>query len=467
MSTIAAAPSAQVKSTPSRSIRALGAVNFFLADVRDGLGPFLGIFLVGQGWSAAQIGLVMTIGGIAGMLATTPLGALADASRAKRFMVGFCAALVIVASLAILFVPTFAFVTASQIATGIAGAAIGPALAGLTLGLVGQKGLAPQLGRNEAWNHGGNVFAAAGAGFFGYEFGLPAVFILMTMMAVGSIVAVLMIRPDDIDHDVARGLDRKEGAEREAPSGFSVLWKSRPLLILAATLMLFHFGNGAMLPLLGQQVAAQAEQDTTTGAVTGTADTASASAAGTTTTAISPGQSTAGRPASEPVRQPSTLQTLLSDPVSYTAATVIIAQLTMIPIALLAAGFASRRGYFLLLVAALVALPVRGLIAGLWPNPYALIPVQMLDGVGAGLLGVAVPGLVARMLRGTGHINAGLGAVMTVQGVGASLSPAIAGVIVTNFGYSTAYLSLAAFAMCGLVLWLVSSPKVAAACSGD
>ncbi len=99
-------------------------------------------------------------------------------------MVGFCAALVIVASLAILFVPTFAFVTASQIATGIAGAAIGPALAGLTLGLVGQKGLAPQLGRNEAWNHGGNVFAAAGAGFFGYEFGLPAVFILMTMMAV-------------------------------------------------------------------------------------------------------------------------------------------------------------------------------------------------------------------------------------------------------------------------------------------
>ncbi|WP_294645418.1 MFS transporter [uncultured Aureimonas sp.] len=467
MSTIAAAPGAQVKSTPSRSIRALGAVNFFLADVRDGLGPFLGIFLVGQGWSAAEIGLVMTIGGIAGMLATTPLGALADASRAKRFMVGFCAALVIVASLAILFIPTFAFVTASQIATGIAGAAIGPALAGLTLGLVGQKGLAPQLGRNEAWNHGGNVFAAAGAGFFGYEFGLPAVFILMTMMAVGSIVAVLMIRPDDIDHDVARGLDRKEGAEREAPSGFSVLWKSGPLLILAATLMLFHFGNGAMLPLLGQQVAAQAEQDTTAGAATGTADTAPASAAGTTTTAVSPGQSTAGRPASEPVRQPSTLQTLLSDPVSYTAATVIIAQLTMIPIALLAAGFASRRGYFLLLVAALVALPIRGLIAGLWPSPYALIPVQMLDGVGAGLLGVAVPGLVARMLRGTGHINAGLGAVMTVQGIGASLSPAIAGVIVTNFGYSTAYLSLAAFAMCGLVLWLVSSPKVAAACSGD
>ncbi|MBB3951800.1 MFS transporter [Aureimonas jatrophae] len=475
MSTLAAAAPA-ARPARSRSLKALGAVNFFLADVRDGLGPFLGIFLIGRGWDTATIGLVMTIGGIAGMLATTPLGALADATRAKRFMVAFCAALVIAASLAILFVPSFAFVTASQIATGIAGAAIGPAIAGLTLGLVGQKGLAPQLGRNEAWNHGGNVVAAAGAGFFGYEFGLPAVFMLMTLMAVGSIIAVLTIKADDIDHDAARGLERQEGQDREAPSGFGVLWRSTPLLILAGTLMLFHFGNGAMLPLLGQQVAAQQVAEET-GA--GSADAAATGGAavpsanqpagnGTATaTAIAPGQATAGRPAAEPVQQQTSLKSLLSDPVSYTAATVIIAQLTMIPVALLAAGFAGRRGYFLLLVAALVALPVRGLIAGLWPNPYALIPVQMLDGVGAGLLGVAVPGLVARILRGTGHVNAGLGAVMTVQGVGASLSPAIAGLIVERFGFSTAYLALAGFAVCGLVLWLVSAPKVAAACKGE
>lgn len=473
MRTVAAALPSGGSIPRSRSVRALGAVNFFLADVRDGLGPFLGIFLVGQGWSTATIGLVMTIGGLAGMLATTPLGALADASKAKRFMVGFCAALVIVASLAILFVPSFAFVTASQIATGIAGAAIGPAIAGLTLGLVGQDGLAPQLGRNEAWNHAGNVFAAAGAGFFGYEFGLTAVFILMTLMAVGSIVAVMTIKPGDIDHDVARGLDTSAGQERAPPSGFSVLWKSTPLLVLAATLMLFHFGNGAMLPLLGQQVATQAESDDAvapagTSAVPGTQTRGTAQSGELQdTVTIAPGQATAGRPAAEPVRQHSTLQTLLADPVSYTAATVIIAQLTMIPIALLAASFAGRRGYFLLLVAALVALPIRGLIAGLWPSPFALIPVQMLDGVGAGLLGVAVPGLVARMLKGTGHINAGLGAVMTVQGIGASLSPAIAGVIVSRYGFSAAYLALAGFAVCGLILWLVSASKVAAACKGD
>ncbi|PZO80567.1 MAG: MFS transporter [Mesorhizobium amorphae] len=454
MSAVADGHSAGAAVPRPRSLKALSALNFFLADVRDGLGPFLGVFLIGQGWDTATIGLVMTIGGIAGMLATTPLGMLADASKAKRFMVAFCAALVIFASLAILFVPTFTFVTASQIATGIAGAAIGPAIAGLTLGLVGQSGLAHQLGRNEAWNHGGNVFAAAGAGFFGYEFGLTAVFILMTVMAAGSIAAVLLIKPGDIDHDVARGLERK-GSDKdhgEGPSGFSVLWKSTPLLILAATLMLFHFGNGAMLPLLGQQVATEAE--------------ASAPAAETGQTTVAPGSATSGRPAAEQAQQNSTIQTLLANPVSYTAATVIIAQLTMIPIALLAAGFAGRRGYYLLLIAALIALPLRGLIAGLWPSPYALIPVQMLDGVGAGLLGVAVPGLVARILKGTGHVNAGLGAVMTVQGVGASLSPAVAGFIVSQFGFSVAYLVLAAFGLCGLAIWVLSAPKVSAACAG-
>lgn len=409
----------------SRSIKALSAVNFFLADVRDGLGPFLGVFLIGQGWGPDTIGYVLTLGGLAGMLATTPLGALADATNAKRLMVAFCSVLVIVASLAILFVPTVPIVAASQIATGIAGAAIGPAIASLTLGIVGQKGLPHQLGQNEAFNHGGNVFAAAGAGFFAYEFGLTAVFVLMTLMAAGSIVAVFMIRARDIDHAQARGLAHKAGAdEREAPSSFRVLFKSAPLVILALTLMLFHFGNAAMLPLLGQQVA----------------------------TVFDPNAVDAS---------------ILMNPAVYTSLTIIIAQFTMIPMALIAAKVAGTRGYFVLFVAALVALPIRALVAALWVSPYAVIPVQMLDGVGAGLLGVSVPGLVARILNGTGHVNAGLGAVMTVQGIGASLSPSLAGYVAANYGFSAAYLVLGGIALAGLLLWTVSASKVAKACAAD
>ncbi|GGF79034.1 MFS transporter [Azorhizobium oxalatiphilum] len=396
------------------SISALARLNFFLADVRDGLGPFLGIYLVGLGWQADAIGTVMTLGGLAGMLATTPLGMLADATRAKRAMVAVPAVLVVAASIVLLLNPTLVTVAVSQVATGIAGAAIGPAIAGLTLGLVGQAGLTRQLGRNEAWNHGGNFAAAGLAGLFGYFYGITAVFVLMSLMAVGSLLMLVRIRPRDIDHDAARGLDAAEAGEGHPVPGFTTLLRNGPLLVLAVTLGLFHLGNAAMLPLLSQAVA-------TSGAF---------------------------------------------DPAAYAAGTVLVAQATMIPMALLAARLAETRGYGLVMVLALVALPVRGLIAGFWPDPLAMLPVQVLDGVGAGLLGVATPGLVARILKGTGHVNAGLGAVMTVQGIGAALSPAFAGLVAARFGYAPAFLCLGGVAVAGLALWLACRPVVRAACEG-
>ncbi|MFG1425218.1 MFS transporter [Roseixanthobacter glucoisosaccharinicivorans] len=392
-----------------RSTRALSAVNFFLADVRDGLGPFLGIFLVGQGWAPDTIGYVMTVGGLAGMLATTPLGALADATRHKRALIAACALAVMVASLALLAVPSFWLTASSQVATGIAAAAIGPAIASLTLGLVGQAGYARQLGHNEAFNHGGNLAAAALAGGFGYVFGVTAVFVIMAVMAVGSLAALAFIRPEDVDYQSARGLESGTGAPGPAP--IRVLLTCLPLQVVAATLLLFHFGNAAMLPLLGQAIAAKGG----------------------------------------------------ADPSAYTAATVVIAQLTMIPMALLAARLAGTRGYWLVLLLALLALPVRGLIAGLWQSPYALVPVQILDGVGAGLLGVATPGLAAQILRGTGHANIGLGVVLTCQGLGAALSPALAGFLAARFGYGVAFLALAGVAIAALGLWVIASGSIRAA----
>jgi MFS family permease len=116
------------------SLAALNALNFFMADVHGGLGPFLGVFLQARQWSPAQIGIVMTIGGIAGMVVTTPAGALVDRTRHKRTIVVATAIIITVASLAILVRPDFALVSAAQIVSGIAGAAIGPAIAAVTLG---------------------------------------------------------------------------------------------------------------------------------------------------------------------------------------------------------------------------------------------------------------------------------------------------------------------------------------------
>jgi len=291
----------------------------------------------------------------------------------------------------------------------MAGAAVGPAIAGLTLGLVKQAGFAHQLGRNEAFNHAGNVTAALLGGAFGYLFGLTAVFFVMAGMAAGSICAALAIDPRHIDHAAARGL---AGTADKEPSSFAVLVQSKPLVILACTLALFHLGNAAMLPLLGQALVAHGA----------------------------------------------------GDPSAATAATVVVAQLTMVPMALLASRLAETRGYWIVLVLALVALPVRGVIAATVTDSWGLVPVQILDGVGAGLLGVATPGLVARILAGTGHVNAGLGAVMTLQGVGAASSPALAGLVAQQVSYSAAFLVLGGIAAIGLALWLVATSIVGPAC---
>lgn len=395
----------QTAQTDNDSRRWLAGVNFFLADVRDGLGPFLGVFLLGHGWRADAIGYLMTAAGLAGMLATTPMGAWVDASRRKRGLLAGATLALIACNLMLWAMPVAGVAAATQILAAIIGALFAPAIMGLTLGLVGPRGLPRQLGLNEAWNHAGNVAAAALAGLAGYRWGLSAVFVLMMIVPCGAFLCLGRIRPSAIDHEVARGAAptaQADATQERTPTTWQVLSRSKALRLVALVMMLFHLGNAAMLPLLGQAAVSRGE----------------------------------------------------ADPSAYTALTIIVAQLVMIPVALLAGRHARRHGYWRLLTLACAVLPVRGLLAATLPPSCALVPVQMMDGVAAGLVGVALPGLVASILRGSGHVNAGLGAVMAVQGVGAALSPALAGWVAQRFGYGAAFvaLSVAAAISLGLIV---------------
>jgi len=80
---------------------------------------------------------------------------------------------------------------------------------------------------------------------------------------------------------------------------------------------------------------------------------------------------------------------------------------------------AESRNYWPVLLVLFLALPIRGVLAFLLTGWWGVIPMQILDGIGVGLQSVAVPGMVARSLSGTGRVNLGQGAVITVQGVGA------------------------------------------------
>jgi MFS family permease len=396
----------------SQAKRPLDAANFFLADVRDGLGPYLAIYLLTvQKWDAAGIGVVMSIATVAGILAQTPAGALLDATRSKRVFVAGAALVVTVASLVLPWFPDFIPVAISQATAHAAAAVFAPALAAITLGIFGHKAFTARIGRNESFNHAGNAFTAAAAGILAYFFGPSVVFYLLAANSVASLVSVLAVPARAIDDDLARGLRDKEtpefGHAGAAPTGYQVLVTCRPLLIFACCALLFHLANAAMLPLVGQKLALK---DANSGT-------------------------------------------------SLMSACIVAAQIVMVPMALLVGAKADTWGRKPLFLAGFLILPIRGVLYTLSDNSYWLVGVQLLDGVGAGIYGAIFPVIVADLMRGTGRFAAAQGAVLTAQGIGAALSTTLAGVIVVSAGYSAAFLALAAIAASGLLLFLFAMPE--------
>ena len=183
-----------------RANRALDAANFFLADVRDGLGPYLAIYLLTeQHWDEARIGMVMAVAGFAGIAAQTPAGALVDATRAKRLAMALAAMAVTAASIALPLFPEFGPVAITQGLAHAAGAIFPPALAAVSLGIAGHRAFARRIGRNETFNHAGNATSALIAGGAAYLFGPTVVFYLLAAMSLASIVSVLAIPEFSID----------------------------------------------------------------------------------------------------------------------------------------------------------------------------------------------------------------------------------------------------------------------------
>ncbi|AFE60877.1 MFS transporter (plasmid) [Rahnella aquatilis] len=387
-----------------RSLQALCLTSFFIADVRDGLGPFLGIFLTQRHWQPDDIGLLMTAGGVAGLLATLPAGFMTDASKNKRLILALLCVLITGTTLLLWLSQANSVVAFSQIVSGICAAFVGPLITGITLGLTGQKGFSGQMGKNEAFNHAGNFITALIAGGIAWYWGIGGIFILMTCTMLLTLIALTGIRRSDIDDDAARGLE--SGASAQVPD-FSVLAQNKPLLITGLTLLLFHLANAALLPMLSMRIAA------------------------------APGS---------------------VNPGLYAAATVIISQMVMIPVAIWTAARIDRVGYWRLIMLALLIMPVRAALAASSAAPLMMVPVQILDGFAAGVLGVVVPSFIVVLLRGNGHVNAGQSVVMLMQGVGAAMSPALTGMIAGHYSFATAFSVLSVIALTGLLIWWRYAP---------
>jgi hypothetical protein len=394
----------------SSSLLALTLLAFFMADVRDGLGPFLATYLQEHHVRQDLIGYTMTAGGLAAVAMTPFAGAWVDRSVAKRAMTAVSGVAILAASALAFTTLSAPLLLASQIVTGLAGAVLAAAIAALTLGLARSEGFKHQTGRNEAFSHAGNMISAVGAGTVAHLFGAPWMLAVMGAMTLGALLAVRSIRAQDIDHEAARGDEPQDpppdpgATDTGGHERIGALLKNRPLMLLALALAFFHLGNAAMLPLLNQRLAATVAD---------------------------------------------------SAPLLWTGIAIVVAQLTMIPVAL----WVSRSKRFdvaWFVYAAILVLPLRGALAYAFASAWNNIPVQILDGLAAGAMGVATPLLVQRYTRGSGRFNTALGFVMTLQGIGAALSPGIANVIVGAAGrFGLAFMCLAGAALLALpAFWL-------------
>ncbi|MGV7032891.1 MFS transporter [Methylobacterium symbioticum] len=386
------------------SRRGLDAFAFFVANLQTGFGPFLAVYFSQAKWTQSDIGFALTVGSLVSLLGQVPGGAFVDAVRSKRFAAGVAVIGISASALALALWPSFLIVLLAMAVHSAASCVLTPAIAAISIGLVGHARAGERLGRNASFQALGNALAAAGMGACGYYLTNDAVFYLTAVLVVPTLIALSRIRAEEIDANVRM----QEATPAPAEAGaLRALLRNRGLLIFAGCMTLFFLANAAMLPLVGSALTLRASE----------------------------------------------------------IATVLVAACIMVPQAVLAVcapavGRAAERfGRWPVLLVGFAALPLRGLLLAYTTNPYLLVAIQVLDGVSASVLGVMVPLIVSDLTRGTGRFNLALGAVGTAMGIGAALSTSLAGIMADRLGSHPAFLGLALVGLAATLLVAFAMPE--------
>jgi len=385
----------------ARCSRGLDALNALVASSQTGFGAFIAVYLTAQAWTQADIGKALSIGTIAAMLSQLPAGALVDAMRSKRLAIAVGG--IAVALSALLFAASSAGIAVlwAEVLHGFASCMIGPAIAAVSLELVGRNGLGVRLGRNARFASIGSAVAAVILGAIGtYVSGAGVFWATAALMALGLLALRALPPPRPASPTV------HVAAETRGLPGAIWALLDRRLLVFAACVGLFHLSNAAMLPLVANEVTRN------TGASANLVIAACVVAPQAIVAGLSP---LVGRTAESWGRRP-----------------------------VLLLGFA--------------ALPLRGALLAFGTNPAFVVLVQALDGVSAAVFGVLLPLVAADLTRGTRRFNLCMGLLGLAVGAGATLSTTVAGVVADRFGNGPALLVLAAVGMVA-VLGLFALPE--------
>lgn len=378
------------------TLRALEWLNFFL--VQTGIGPFLAACLAADGWSPARVGYVLTFGGLVTVAMQVPAGAVVDAARRKRMLLGISLGVLVTGTFLLLHAQSVATVYLAQTLMSAAGPFLGPTVAAITLGIVAAAGFDKQFGKNQAFNSAGNVFAAGLIAAFSYRFGTQAIFVMAAIMAIPTLLCIFLIDGSKIDYSRARG-----GNHTKSTHGFSTLLKDRVLMAFFLAVFLFHMANAAMLPELGELLS----------------------------------------------------KDNLKIAAPLMSACVIVTQIVVAATAWWIGRQAAEKGRKPFLLVGFGVLPLRGFLYTVTHAAGTLIAIQILDGVGASIFGVVSMLVIADRARGTGHFNLAAGGLATMVGIGAALSTTMGGTLIQRAGYGASFRGLALVGVLAfLIVWL-------------
>ncbi len=395
----------EARNDAQASVRALGWLNFFLADIQTGVGPFVAAYLAANRWDPRAVGFALTGGGLVTVAVAPFAGGIVDASTRKRRVIAVATLALSVGAVLIAMGSRRPLIAVAMTLIGAAAAFLGPSLAAITLGIVGKNGFDRVFGRNQGFNAAGNVVTALALAGVSWLLGLRSIFIAAAALAIPVWVTLRSIDPNAIDNDLARGDGDKQ--EKGGAARFFKICTDRTLLIFFACAFLFHFANAAMLPQLGEMLAK--------------------------------GDQRAAAP--------------------FMSACIIVTQCVIAASAASVGRLAGSVGRKPLLMIGFGVLPVRGFLYSLTHVTGALIAIQLLDGVANSIFGVVSILLVADRMRGKGHFNLAQGALAVCVGLGAALSNAYGGMLARRFGFGWSFVGLAAVGLVAFVLLWSGVPE--------
>src|SRR6516225_6326507 len=230
MTVAANALGSAVPPSASASSSGLDGVNFFVAAMSAGFGPYLAAYLADQRWTPQDVGFVLSVSALAALLSQLPGGELVDFTRSKRLLIALGSIIVAVSAIIITVRPSVPAVFGGLILQGITAGFLGPAIASISLGIVGQSGLPDRLGRNQRFASIGGLITAGFMGLIAYFLSYRAIFALVAVLIIPLFIMLARIRPSEIHFGRACGAPDHHTIDQPARIKRKALWKNSVLL---------------------------------------------------------------------------------------------------------------------------------------------------------------------------------------------------------------------------------------------